>query len=64
MRGRACIKSPYMAAELIPITETVEITLGAFLKKEIFNSKVHCGAAQNMALFLHTRPLLFEFTQL
>jgi hypothetical protein len=62
--GRACIKSPYMAAELILITETAEITVCAFLEKGDIQTAVLCGAAQNMDLFLHTRPLFLKFMQL
>jgi hypothetical protein len=53
-----------MAAGFILITETADITFGDFLHNVVRGIEVHCGAAQDMDLFLNTRPPFEGFMQL
>jgi hypothetical protein len=55
---RACnMKSPYMAAELILITDTAEITPGAFLKKG--TSTLRYSAEPHKIWIFFCTPALF-----
>jgi hypothetical protein len=58
--GQAFIKSPYMAARFILITEAADLTSGDFLHDVFSGLGVHCGAAQDMDLFLDISPLLVD----
>jgi hypothetical protein len=52
-----------MAAGFILITETADITSDYFVHEVFGNPCVNCGAAQNINLFLHTRPPLSELVK-
>jgi hypothetical protein len=57
--GAGIRKKPIYAGS-VPTTESADMTFRYFLHNVFSGLGVHCGAAQDMDLFLNTRPLLVD----